>query len=128
MGPSSEKKRNISGNNSNTSEAQVEDEQIKELLLCLRPIRDGNENEVEKLKLSSSEIKVSDEGGRENSSNDANDTNKSQQSKKRPRPQEDDLKGEKTPMLKKSGNEAEKSVVESLILMSSHKRQKEEQL
>ncbi len=121
IGAAADKKRGLSGNNSSVGEAP-EEQQIKELLLCLRPIRDGNDNLVEKFKLTS-DIKMGSEERKENNSNEANDVMKSRlPNKKRPLPPDSNVKGEKKTMLKKSGNEAEKSVVESLILM--HKRQK----
>ena len=113
IGASVEKKRGFSGNNSNIGESHIEEEQIKELLLCLRPIRDGND------------IKYED-NGKENDSIEENNAKKNRQSRKRCLLEDqENQKGKKSNALKKSGNEAEKSVVESLILMSSHKRPKE---
>lgn len=113
IGASAEKKRGFSGSNSNNGESHVEEEQIKELLLCLRPIRDGND------------MKLNEHSGKVNSPNEENNAKKIRQSRKRCLQEEHEQKDEKSSVLKKSGNEAEKSVVESLILMSSHKRQKD---
>lgn len=115
---SSDKRKGNSANISNGSETS-EDEQVKELLLCLRPIRDGKRVEN---KMDFQPVKKEQERFGESDSilNKKNITNKIRPMKKRPLPQPD-LKKCKKAMVVKSESEAEKSVVESLIFMSSHK-------
>lgn len=115
---SSDKRKGNSANVSNGSETS-EDEQVKELLLCLRPIRDGKRVEN---KMDFQPVKKEQESLGESDAvlNKKNIPNKIRPMKKRPLPQPD-LKKCKKAMVVKSESEAEKSVVESLIFMSSHK-------
>lgn len=116
---STDKRKGNSANNSNNSESTSEDEQVKELLLCLRPIRDGKRVE-NKMKFQPVKKEQESLGESDDVVNKKNVTNKIRPMKKRPLPQPD-LEKCKKAMVVKSESEAEKSVVESLILMSSHK-------
>jgi hypothetical protein len=118
-------KKRVNGTNTmNGSESTSDDDQVKELLLCLRPIRDGDNKVGSKFKFVPG-IKKEQEGVHHDDAiiTQKVEMSKSRPMKKRPLPASDLRKCEKKPALDNSGSEAEKSVVESLILMSSHKQQ-----
>ena len=133
-GPNSvDKKRGNSANTSNGSEMASDtsqNEQVKELLLCLRPIRDGENKIGSKFKFIPTSKSQQDATKRANDATDGHnltaksaETSRSRPMKKRPLPSSDFKDYKKKPPLDKSGSEAEKSVVESLILMSNHQGQ-----
>ncbi len=117
---SSDKRKVNSAEGANFSDAGSDDEQVKELLLCLRPICDGKNVEEKVETKSGKESPVENEVNLPNKEI-LNENQKNRPMKKRLLPKVDENESCKKPMVVKSGSEAEKSVVESLILMSSHK-------
>ncbi len=139
-GPQSlSKKKDISVNTSNGSELTLDNsqnDQVKELLLCLRPIRDGENKIGSKFKfipaIKNGKYAVSCSNDNATTQNvtlikgttSSTEMTKNRPMKKRPLPTSDLNEPQKRPVLEKSGSEAEKSVVESLILMSGNVHKK----
>ena len=105
----------------NANEISSDDEQVKELLLCLRPIRDGDNVPVVQNKIKIISDVKSEKNQMVKVSSQSSETNVNRPMKKRPLPESTVQSCKKKPLYQKSDTEAEKSVVESLILMSSHK-------
>mmetsp|Transcript_13661 Transcript_13661/g.17226 ORF Transcript_13661/g.17226 Transcript_13661/m.17226 type:complete len:599 (-) Transcript_13661:214-2010(-) len=132
---STTKKKENSVNTSNGSELASENsqnEQVKELLLCLRPIRDGDNKIGSKVKFipavksgqdatsGSDDVATNQNITVLKSTASSSETKRNRPMKKRKLPTSDLNETQKRPVLEKSGSEAEKSVVESLILMSGN--------
>ena len=96
---------------------------MKELLLCLRPIRDGDSKVGSNLKFVPAVKNEKECVTPDGASYHKVEIIKTGPMKKRPLPDSGQKRSNKKSAMEKSGSEAEKSVVESLILMSSHSRQ-----